>query len=167
MELWHDCWWDHSQDQVLPILNWDCAVPSHGASIRIGYEIQFCSLLLLVRAFARAAATSSVMWLPIRSSFSNTELGFCNSSQKRACQLAVVMCCKLQPKSSSLNSLLSLVTAFARTAAASSSMELQLRPSFSDLPGGSWVVEGRHPACNCNIFNTHNKIQSLERGGVV
>jgi hypothetical protein len=48
-------------------------------------------------------------------------------------------------------------------------MELQLRPSFSDLPGGSWVVEGRHPACNCNIFNTHSKCRtrSLEPGYIV
>ena len=102
MESWHDCWWDRSQNQVLPILNWDCAVHPMAPVSELAMRSSFCSLLLLVRAFVRAAATSSVMWLPIRSSFSNTELGFCNSSQKRACQLAVVMCCKLQTKSTLL-----------------------------------------------------------------
>jgi hypothetical protein len=47
--------------------------------LRLVLKSSSLSLLLLMKAFVRAAATSSLMALQLRFNFSNTELGFCRN----------------------------------------------------------------------------------------
>ena len=71
------------------------AIHHAGVMLRLVLRSSSLSLLLLMRAFVRAAAMSSLMALQLRFSFSNTELGFFRNGQK-ACVTFISITTKFQ-----------------------------------------------------------------------